>query len=295
MNFNTRLSCVVKYKRKYPVRMAPPSKAALDRLVEVISNLEIKITKLDIKLDHCCDTIKTQNAYIQKQDNRLSQLLEKIDELSIKNDIPNNKHKNKRKIKYNSHVSNTVQQQHTTTFSNTISSIPPRMSVPLTLDDSGPHGITMIEQPLQKNDDKYSTDNYKQITMTSRTSTPDPRETQQSTNTTKPLGKRTLELKSGGLRAAPPRIGSLHLFNFNIDTTPEDIKQHLLSKLKINNIGCERLPTRGEYASFKLDVPTCKVQSVRDPGLWPTGVSIRKFNIVTPKNSKNTHTRNDRG
>lgn len=275
--------------------MAPPSKAALDRLVEVISNMELKINELNIKLDNCHDTIKTQNTYIQIQDEKLSQLLVKVEELSTKVDKSSKTRKNQRKIKYNSRDSNTAQQQHTTTYSNTITSIPPRMSVPLTLDDSGPHGITMIEQPLEQNVSKHSTGNYKHIAMTTRTSTPDTRVIQQSTNTTKPLGKRTHELKTGGLRAAPARIGSLHLFNFNIDTTPDDIKKHLLSQLEINNISCEQLPTRGEYASFKLDVPISKVQSVRDPGLWPTGVSIRRFNIVTPKNSKKTHTRNNRG
>lgn len=275
--------------------MAPPSKAALDRLVEVISNMELKINELSIKLENCHDTIKTQNICIQIQDNKVSQLLVKIEELSIKVDKSSNTRKNQRKIKYNSRDRNTAQQQHTTTFLNTISSIPPRMSVPLTLDDSGPHGITMIEQPLEKNVNKHSTRSCKHITMTTCTSTPDTRVIQQSTNTTKPLGKRTHDLTTGGLRAAPARISSLHLFNFNIDTTPDDIKKHLLSQLEINNISCEQLPTRGEYVSFKLDVPTNKVQSVRDPGLWPTGVSIRKFNIVTPKNLKKPHAQNDRG
>lgn len=270
--------------------MAPTSKAAIERLVNVISNLEMKINDFYTKLEHCHDTIKSQNLYISKQDEKITQLLTKIDEL--KNMTVTNKNiKKRRNTKTNKNqifhsLDNSIgQHQNTINYmmSNPVSSIPPRLSVPLTLDDSGPHGITMIQQPVHSIHTHPTNDNETPLTST-HTLTPD---TNESTKTANPLITRERKLKSGvgGLRAAPPRVGCLHLFNFDVDTTPEDIQLHLQSQLRVKSISCERLPTRGEYASFKLEVPASNVPSIRNSKLWPAGVSIRKFNIIT--DSKN--------
>lgn len=280
--------------------MAPTSKAAIERLVDVISNLEMKINDMYTKLEHCHDTIKSQNLYISKQDEKISQLLTKIDELknmTITNKNIKKRHNTKTNKNQLFHSPDKSIGQHQNTInsmmSNPVNSIPSRLSVPLTLDDSGPQGITMIEQPQVHSIHTNTTgDNEPPLTST-QILTPDTNESAKNAN---PLITRERKLKSGvGLRAAPPRVGCLHLFNFDVNTTPEDIQLHLQSQLRVTSISCERLPTRGEYASFKLEVPASNVPSIRNSKLWPAGVSIRKFNIVNDsKNSPRNTARHDR-
>jgi hypothetical protein len=87
------------------------------------------------------------------------------------------------------------------------------------------------------------------------------------------------------LRAAAPRQASLHVFNLSEETTAEDVLQHVRCKLGVEVAQCERLVvTRGQYSSFKLDVPAEKVHLVRNAQHWPANVSIRRFNFVAPKN-----------
>lgn len=62
--------------------------------------------------------------------------------------------------------------------------------------------------------------------------------------------------KSVELRAAPPRHSSLHVFNLSHETTSDNILQHIASKMAIKDATCVKLNvTRGQYSSFHLDVP----------------------------------------
>jgi hypothetical protein len=88
-----------------------------------------------------------------------------------------------------------------------------------------------------------------------------------------------------GLQAAAPRPISLHVFNLTVETTTDDVVHHIKSKFGIQVEKCEQLKvTRGNYSSFKVDVPAHKVGIVRSHKHWPEGVSIRNFNVVEPKN-----------
>jgi hypothetical protein len=93
------------------------------------------------------------------------------------------------------------------------------------------------------------------------------------------------ERGAAGLRAAGPRITKLHVFNLSEDTTPDDVIHHVQTRMGIPKPVCEQLVvTRGKYASFRLDVPTDNQKIVRDTSNWPAGVSVRLFNVVQAKN-----------
>ncbi|XP_047996381.1 uncharacterized protein LOC125234215 [Leguminivora glycinivorella] len=88
------------------------------------------------------------------------------------------------------------------------------------------------------------------------------------------------------LRAAGPRVVSLHVYNLSEATTTEDVVRHVQDQMGIASPVCQQLVvTRGNYTSFRLDVPANKVKAARDNANWPTGVGIRYFNIVQPKNA----------
>ncbi|KAJ2937593.1 hypothetical protein O0L34_g19073 [Tuta absoluta] len=95
------------------------------------------------------------------------------------------------------------------------------------------------------------------------------------------------------LSAAPPRTTSLHLFNLSTSTSIDDITGHVKRLIKTGEIRCEQLITRGDYSSFRLDVPAASLKAVCDPGVWPEGVSICRFNVVSPE-SKNLKTQQAR-
>lgn len=91
--------------------------------------------------------------------------------------------------------------------------------------------------------------------------------------------------KLEGLRAATQRPVSLHVFNLSTETTTDDVIRHVKSIIGIQVDICERLKvTRGQYSSFRIDVPASKVRLVRNSKHWPDGVSVRMFNVVEPKN-----------
>ncbi|KAJ2937388.1 hypothetical protein O0L34_g16572 [Tuta absoluta] len=99
----------------------------------------------------------------------------------------------------------------------------------------------------------------------------------------------------GSLKAAAPRIISWHIFNFSEGTTSEDIAQYTETVLKIQRFQCEQLKvTRGNYTSFRLDVPATATSIIKHPSSWPEGVTVRRFQIVTSKNSQHNAGRTTR-
>lgn len=314
---------VINYK-KPEKEMAPVSKLAIERLVDAISNLDVKVTSMQQKINDCYDIIAEQKESAINRDLKIDSIATSLDQLikslNMSTNLPE---------KFNEATS--LVQPTTPPLSKTRTKICDR--VPLKLctntlhNDSGPEGITVIHTPddsiLTQKDDTVTQDlNDGQLpsqpiekapaTSTPAThnrrwehhvlKTPPPRniDTVLQTAPPPPVAPsapaapsassappvNTEQTTITGLRAAPPRIASLHLFNFIEETTPEDIKGHLMSHLHLVDVRCEQLPTRGRYSSFKLDIPIAKVNQVRNPKLWPDGVSIRKFNEVSPKNFK---------
>ncbi|KAJ2938060.1 hypothetical protein O0L34_g19383 [Tuta absoluta] len=99
----------------------------------------------------------------------------------------------------------------------------------------------------------------------------------------------------GSLKAAAPRIISWHIFNFSEGTTSEDIAQYTETVLNIQQFQCEQLKvTRGNYTSFRLDVPATATSIIKHPSSWPEGVTVRRFQIVTSKNSQHNAVRTTR-
>ncbi|KAJ2952083.1 hypothetical protein O0L34_g4350 [Tuta absoluta] len=137
------------------------------------------------------------------------------------------------------------------------------------LSDSGPQGLTASQSSLNES----TSSQLSQVQTTNATLSP-------------PSAKAADSRFQGetSLRAAPPRTAALHLFNFNIETTVEDIVGHVKKFIKTSEVHCEKLVTRGDYSSFKLNVPTASFKVIRDFKIWPAGVSIRKFNDITSKN-----------
>ncbi|XP_063370741.1 uncharacterized protein LOC134659066 [Cydia amplana] len=91
---------------------------------------------------------------------------------------------------------------------------------------------------------------------------------------------------ASGLRAAGPRVVSLHVYNLSEETTTEDVVRHVQTNMGIAAPVCQKLVvTRGNYTSFRLDVPADKVKAAKNVANWPSGVGVRYFNVVQPKNS----------
>lgn len=92
-----------------------------------------------------------------------------------------------------------------------------------------------------------------------------------------------------GLKAASPRVISWHVFNLSEGTTVSDVIHYVETELKIRDAKCEQLKvTRGQYSSFRLDVPAANTFIIKQHTSWPEGVSVRRFKIVQ-SNSKNFH------
>lgn len=275
--------------------MAPPTKAAIDRLVDVVSDLSLKISDMQLKLNDCFTIISKQKSYIDESDKKVDLILNKLeillqketdDKKALQQSITRkNKNKNKKQKDKNSPDTS---RKVPALFSTITAAKIPRFCVtqsPSTLDDSGPQALTIID--TVNTTPRHSI--LGPVNTTPRHKSPgicQPRpaaESESSSHTGTP--------ETRCLRAAPPRTVSLHLFNFSVGTSPDDITNHLKSRLHMTAC-CEKLTTRGEYSSFRLDVPAAKVQSVRDPKLWPEGVAVRKFNVVTSKNGKKQHNKN---
>jgi hypothetical protein len=99
---------------------------------------------------------------------------------------------------------------------------------------------------------------------------------------------------TSSLRAAAPRVVSLHVYNLSEDSTTEDVVRHVQDHMGIMAPVCQQLAvTRGNYTSFRLDVPADKVKVARNAGSWPEGVSVRFFNVIQPKQQKNSTAQRD--
>lgn len=288
------------------------TKATEDRLVDVISNLEVTITDLQYRVTECYEIIKTQQIELTTQREITGEIL--------------------KLLKHNS--PNVCTENHPNTYSKIVK-IPARFAVTnnVPLDESGPSGLVHIDtvyndpntqstphstpsltttppmaeqqQPIQQPVDKPRRGRPARQRKTALAQDASPSDTatatavHQQTESVRPsVPLEPVQLfvhseqplvseKQRGLRAAAPQPVSLHVFNLSVETTAEDVLRHLESGLSIKVTRCEKLTvTRGQYSSFRIDVPSDKVRLVRNSKHWPDGVAVRMFNFVQTKNLK---------
>ncbi|KAJ2951370.1 hypothetical protein O0L34_g13511 [Tuta absoluta] len=285
--------------------MAPPSKAALDRLVDVVNGLGTQITALNIKLNDCYDVINKQKTYIMQQEQNIRQLLMTVDE------IKTNQISQKCKDEIKEHSPGVSQNLASPFHLGPVPTVPHRFSAPL-LNESGPQGITIHNtmdgwtNPIANQTSNppscmstpvsASAPAKKQSVMFAQAVKSPPAAAITPAAHGKPTAqdKPAAQAKPVGLITAPPRSRYLHLFNFSLETTTADITNHLDSCLKLRDVSCEKLTTHGDYSSFKLQVPAASVRSVRNRSLWPEGVSVRPFNDISTKNGLQHDSKNSR-
>ncbi|KAJ2937243.1 hypothetical protein O0L34_g19280 [Tuta absoluta] len=248
--------------------MAYNTKAAVERLVAVISDLSTKITQMDTKLNDCNKIIQEQRVYIERQEETIMGMYKKLDLLSKtphsepKSPYTPSKSKKKGKKGKKQHspgykTADSPTKMYTSAqFNHTspLGKIPAQLQVTNALNDSGPQGLTAFQSSLN-------------VTVES----PSPpvqsinRNTFAASVAAGAMGVGSQGTKS--LSAAPPRTTSLHLFNFSTSTSIDDITEHVKRLIKTGEIRCEQLITSGDYSSFRLDVPAASLKTVRNHGV----------------------------
>lgn len=86
----------------------------------------------------------------------------------------------------------------------------------------------------------------------------------------------TAEASSAQLEASE-RLRYIHLFYLKLGTTEEQVKSHVKSIIGSDSINVERLKSRGQYASFKLTVPSSLYEQIMAPETWPMNVCVKPW------------------
>ncbi|KAJ2948836.1 hypothetical protein O0L34_g5763 [Tuta absoluta] len=281
----------------------------LDCCYIVIKEQQELIRTINIKTDKHTQMLKTITSPTRST-NVLS-----VKKTKVQNNLPEQGNPNHKNVQHST-------TQLETTLTSIPSML--RLSSLNDFDDSGPEGLTMVEvnknqQKLQSSPQSKTQQAVGVATGTNPRSSPSSnrrweRQTNCITSTPEAVGTRQTsrsathqkpptvlapgnpsthrftnegrqgEAKGVGLCAGPPRVASFHLFNFSQSTVSQDITSHLKSRVGLENLTCVQLQTKGQYSSFRLDVPTNKAHLIRNDKLWPEGVSIRNYNVVTSKN-----------
>lgn len=76
---------------------------------------------------------------------------------------------------------------------------------------------------------------------------------------------------------AAERRHYLHLYYIKEGTTEAQVRQHLSAIVGSDICGVHALKARGDYASFKLSVPSSLVESVMASENWPKGVCVKPW------------------
>lgn len=77
--------------------------------------------------------------------------------------------------------------------------------------------------------------------------------------------------------SAAERKSYLHLYYLQIGTTVEQVMGHLATICPGDDCSAESLKSRGDYASFKLTVPTKHVNKYLSPEYWAKDVCIKPW------------------
>lgn len=72
-------------------------------------------------------------------------------------------------------------------------------------------------------------------------------------------------------------LRQVHVFYVKLGTTEEQVKSHVASVIGTNNITVETLKSRGQYASFKLAVPSTSYEHILAPESWPVNVCVKPW------------------
>ncbi|KAJ2950560.1 hypothetical protein O0L34_g8805 [Tuta absoluta] len=76
---------------------------------------------------------------------------------------------------------------------------------------------------------------------------------------------------------AAERVKFIHLYYVKIGTTKEQVLAYLESMCGSGTCTVETLNARGNYASFKLGVPSTKVESVMSPENWAEDICVKPW------------------
>lgn len=87
-------------------------------------------------------------------------------------------------------------------------------------------------------------------------------------------------------RAADIKV-PLYVYNIDKSVLPNDIEEYIESKTRVN-VTAEKMEVRKEksYLAYKIYVPQQKLSIFLDGGLWPEGISFRRFIEFKSRNIK---------
>lgn len=109
----------------------------------------------------------------------------------------------------------------------------------------------------------------------------------------KPLGvKRGTALPGATKLEASERSHHIHVYYLKIGTTDENVRSHLEVVCGEDACRVETLKARGNYASFKLIVPSRYAEKVMDPSNWAKDIAVKPwrqfFRTQSAKNRENS-------
>lgn len=76
---------------------------------------------------------------------------------------------------------------------------------------------------------------------------------------------------------AAPRKSWLHIWNANISTSKDDITKFVKNIITSEDIICDKLISKGAYASFKVGVEETQLLTLLNPEIWPEGIYVKRF------------------
>lgn len=76
-----------------------------------------------------------------------------------------------------------------------------------------------------------------------------------------------------------PRNAWIYIGRVKSDITEEKVSKYLKSKHPNSAFICEKLPSKGPYAAFKIGIEFQLLETIMDPNFWPTNVTVRRFNF----------------
>lgn len=258
--------------------------AAVNRLVDVISNLKAEITEMKDDIRSCHNIISAQQKLLTYQNDSIQALLRIVTNKTFHPTLHGPQHfsLNESGPQGIVFLGDEQEQFHSAGGRSMTSSQGPARQSPTprprrrVVTSTNNHQSPTANNSQQNQNQHVSAPGAATLPGSGGSTTPPRPEPEVS-----PCGS-----SPAGLRAAAPRVVSLHIFNLSEDTTVEDVIRHVQNQMDIPSPVCEQLVvTRGSYTSFRLDVPAGKQNVARNTKNWPEGVSIRSFNVLQPKNS----------
>lgn len=97
--------------------------------------------------------------------------------------------------------------------------------------------------------------------------------------------KTTVGENSDKSLSAVPKCGYLHVYRLEKSTTCDAVMSFLEKRKPNVNFSCEKLESRGDYASFKVKYPMLIYDEINNKAFWPEGVAFRRFFLGQHKSS----------